>query len=275
MTVPASIVTGAGLRAAYLYELDSTGQPKATSSTTMYAGVLMQGAKVLTKSEAQPTRVPHVGDDRFLGYTQLPAREGGTAELRTGKKNLALDALLRGQAVITVGESLFHGLGTNLVGNEIQAAVLAYQSAEDRDDSSANAGALRWSSLLIPRAQLSPQEGSFDDNAFESIYTITPQPVTKYPWGVSFAVGTEKYTVAEMLSGIHEGKPRLLCAIGHATPVTVYSFPTGVTAFSTSKVAVYKNGVLMSSGVTITVTGVTFTVGLGATDRVDIVLETL
>lgn len=273
MTVPASIVTGAGLRAAYLYELDSTGQPIA-SSTTLYGGVLMQGAKVLTHSEAQPTRVPHIGDDRFLGYTQLPAREGSTAELRTGKKNLTLDALLRGQAVITVGESLFHGLATDKVGNEIQAAVLAYQSAEERDDTSANAGALRWSSLLIPRAQLSPQQGSFDDNAFESIYTITPQPVTKYPWGVAFAIGTEKYTVAEMLSGVHEGKPRLLAAKGDGT-VTAFNFPTGVVAFSTSKIAVYKNGVVVSSGVTKAVGSVTFTVAPLTTDRIDVVLETL
>jgi len=275
MTVPVSIVTGAGLRAALVYELDTTtGQPKATS-TTLYAGVLMQGAKVLTNTEPAPTRVPHIGEDRFLGFTLLPPKEGMTGEVRTGKKNLDIDALLRGQAVVTVGESKFSGIGTSQAGSEIQVALLAYQVAQDRDDASSTQGVGRYSSMLIPNARLNPKIGSFDDNAYESAYDVTPNAVSKYPWGVAFALATEKFLTAQALDGVHEGKPRLLCAIGDATPVTLYTFPTGIVAVSTSKIAVFKNGVLVSSGITKTINDITFTTGLGATDRVDILLEHL
>lgn len=273
MTVPASVITGAGLRRVYIYELDSAGIPK-HASTTWYAGVDVQGARLLTVNVPQARRIPHIGNDRFQGYTVLPPTDGISAELRSGKKDISLEALLKGQNVVTVGETKWHGVNTDKDGDEIQVALLEYGAAEDRDDASAAKGALRWTSLLLPRATLYSRRGNADENAYEHIFDVTPYAVNQYPWGKAFAVGTEAYTEANALEGIHEGKPRLLSATGDGA-TAAFPFPAGIVATSVDKVKVFENGIDITSTLTVTINGITYSGGSepANTDKIVCLLE--
>lgn len=263
MAIPASIITGAGLRQVVVYEIDTAdGLPAAAAvDITFNAGTLAQGARVLTANAPGARRVAHVGDDRWQGFTVLPPLEGMTAEFRSGKKNFTLEALLLGQNILTVGASKYHGIGTDRVGYEIQVAVLAFGSSEDRDDASATKGQQQWQSLFFPKAWLTSRRGNMDDSDYEHTFDITANPSTKFPWGVALVLATHGYTEAQAFEGSHTGMPRLLVATGDGSTL-IFPFPSGITAINaTTGVTVFIAGAEVTANLTKTTTGITFGAG--------------
>jgi hypothetical protein len=266
---------GAGLQGVYLYEIDAaTGKIKNGTMAAPYAGVHVQNARVITVNDPEPRRITHLGDNRATGVTVLPAQEFVTGELRTGVRNREVDEILAGINEITVGEAKYYGVGTDRRGFENQVCLIGYSNSQDADEDSANAGDALWDSLIIPKARLLVREPSKDDNALEMAYTINPYPVTKYPWGVSFAMNTEGYKSAAALTAISKGVLRLITAIGNAS-ATSLTFPTGIEAVSTDKISVFVEGVLVSAGITKAVGGVTWSTAPAATDDIVIVVESL
>lgn len=249
MTVPASVVMGAGLRAVRLYELDTASQLlKPGTMAVPYGGVHLQGAHVLNINDPEPRRITHLGEDRPLGLTILPATEFVSGELRSAKRNLTVDALVSGTAVVETGEIPLFGIGTDRRGYESQVCVLAYSVSQDADEDSAAAGQQLWDILILPKAKIIQRQGNRDDNAIEMPYTLSPFPTTKYPWGMSFSMSVEKYKTAAALSGVTVGLPLFLSAIGDNTTAKL-TFPTGTVAIDDVKVAVFVNGVQNSASV--------------------------
>jgi hypothetical protein len=275
MTVPASVVMGAGLRGVYLYEIDpTTGYVKPGTMAAPYAGLHVQGARVVNINDPEPRKVTHVGEDRALGLTVLPATEFVSGELRTSKRNRTLDAILTGTAEITLGEMKLFGVGTDKRGYEPQVVLWAYSTTQDSDEASAASGTQLWDGLLMPKAMLVVREPNKDDNALEMAYSLNPYPVTRYPWGKAFAIATEKYLQAAALTSISAGKPRILSAVGDGT-TAILAFPTGVVANSTAKISVFINGVLTTTNLTAATDKITFTTGSEpeTTDLINVVLE--
>jgi len=231
----------------------------ASTTTVAYEGHTISGVKALTMNDPAPRQIVHQGDDSVFALDVLPPTEPVTGEMRVGKVNDTVDAILGDENAVTVGEATFFGIGTDKRGDENQVVMLAYRQTLDTDPSSAYFGSRRWESRLFPKAILVSRDGSFDENPEERIYTVTPQFVTKYPWGVTFAAGTEGYTRAQVLRGMTEYKPKLVAFNGDGSATTM-ALPTTHPAASTAKIAVWVDGTLkaLTTDYTVLTTAVTF-----------------
>ncbi len=252
MAAPSVKRAGVGFRSATLFALNSSFYP-AASATSAYEGVQLEAAKVLTLNDPAPRIIHHQGDDRVLQIDVLPPTEALSGQLRIGRTNDAIDAILSDLKSFTVGESkMFLGGVTDQDGFENQVGILAYRQALDE------AGGRVWESRILPRAVLFPSEHGFDENPEDRMYTVTPMLVTKHIWGTAFALATEGGLQAQVIRGIHQYKPKLVAWLGDGTE-DGFTFPTNAQAVSTGKVVVWVNGVIQSSGLTVATTGLTFT----------------
>jgi hypothetical protein len=275
MAVPASVVMGAGLQGVHIYKIDpATGRVQNGTMAAPYAGVHVQGARLININDPEPRRIAHPGDNRALGATILPSLEFVSGELRTGKRNRLVDTVLTGTNVVTVGETKFFGVATDRRGFEAQVCLIGYGNSQDADEASANRGETLWDTIVVPKAQLVVREGNKDDNALEMVYTVNPMPVTRYPWGVTFDMDTEGYREAAALSAISKGVLRLITAIGNGS-ATAITFPTEIEAVHVDKISVFVDDMLVTSGITKAVTGVTWTVAPANTADIMIVVESL
>lgn len=256
--------SGVGLRHVQILAIAADGYP-AVTTTTVYAGETISGAKALTINDPEPRRITHVGDDYVFALDSLPPSEAMTAELRVGKRNDDVDAIIGDENQVTIGEAKFFGLGTDKRGDENQVIMLAYRQSLDTDPDSAEYGSRRWDFYLMPKAILVHREGSFDENPEERPYTVTPQFVNAYPWGVSFNSSTEGFTRAQVLRGVSQYKPRLVAFNGDNSETT-FAFEPAYPAAATGKIVVWVDGTLQENTTDVTplTTAIVFTTAPGA-----------
>ena len=255
MTAPNVIRSGVGFRHCQVLALDASGYPAATD-TSEYSGLRVSGARTLTINDPEPQQIVHIGDDRPFALDVLPPTEPVSGELIVSKINDTVDAIIGDDNSVTVGEAKLFGLGTEKRGDENQVCVLAYRQTVDTDPDSANFGTRRWEFRLFPKTFLIGREGGFSESPEEKPYTIRPQFVKKYPWGVSFAGGTEGFEQAQGFRGISQYKPRLISYKGDDSE-TSFVFDTSYYAQATGKITIWVNGT-EDTVATKATTGVTF-----------------
>ena len=273
------IATGAGFRHVQVLPLDANSLPLVgAAGSTGDIGKTASGAKTLTLNVPDAQTITHTGDDRVINIDMLPATEGVTAELTTGKTNLELDALLTNVEVFTLGEMQAMLHQTDQQGCEIQVCLLAYRAAQDADPSSATKGARRWVWVMMPSAIVFPKPASMEEgNPDENSYMVVPQTVTAWPWAIAFSDTTEGATEAQLARGISEGPPLLEAWEGDGTET---EFDLSETARSTDAVKVYhwvaatKTASDVTSSVTITTSSITFSTAPASGDKIIAFYET-
>lgn len=238
MTAPATTRSGVGLRHIQLMATDADGHPNATS-TTVYEGLHWSGAQAFNLTDPASAPITHRGDDRPFAQDVLPSAEPMTGDIRTAKTDDAVDVILTGQSSITIGEAKFFGLATDKKGDEAQVIILAYWQSLNTDEASSNFGKRVWESRLIPRCIVVPQaKGSEIEKTEEKLYTLNPQFVRKYPWGVTFGLSTEGFEQAQALRAVTEYKPKLVAWKADGA-TTEFLFPTDAPAAAVGKVTVW------------------------------------
>lgn len=241
MTTPSGIRAGVGFRHCQIIPL-SSGYPAATGAVA-YDGTQISGARSLTIADPEPRNLTFQGDDTVFALDVLPPTEAVTGELRVSKTNDTIDALLGPDNSISIGDAKFFGVGTDNRGSEDQVCMVAYRQALEANPGSATFGTRQWEFRMFPKVILTRREGNFDENPEDRAYTVTPQFVTAYPWGASFAAGTEGFTRAQVLRGVSEYRPRLVGWLGTGSATTL-AFNASYPSAGTSKVAVWVNGTL-------------------------------
>jgi hypothetical protein len=258
-----------------LLNIGSDDYPE-SSSTTAYEGIHMSGANMLTINDPEPRTINFVGDDTVFQLDRLPPTEAITGELRTAKINNVVDSQISGGVnEVTIGEAKFFGIGTNLRGQESQQIILAYSQATDTDPSSANFGKRQWFGRLFPKALLTQREPTQDENPVDVPYSVHPQFVTQYPWGVTFTSATEGYCRAQYVRVHTEFKPKLVAFDGDGAETT-FAFPSNTPAVSTSKIdGVWVDGVVkeVTTDYTPLTTAVVFTTAPGSTAKIQVFYE--
>jgi len=271
MATPSGISSGVGFRNAKIFMLDANGYPAATG-TTAYTGTRISGARALTINMVEPRRINYLGDDGVIDIDQLPALEADGGELRAGKMNFILDAILTGQKQFSVGEATLMLSGTEKRGFEPQVGLMGYRQAKETDPDSSYYGQRVWQFVIMPKVQLIRRFGGWTENPEENMYTLVPAKVSKHLWGTSFAEVTEGALLSQMVWGKSFYKPQIVTFKGDNT-VTEFLFPTTVQAVNTNKITVWKNGTAITSGLTKAVTGVTFTAAPASGDMVVVLYE--
>jgi hypothetical protein len=260
MSAPSVVQAGVGFRNLYVFALDGSGYPAATT-TQAYEGLKVSGVRQLTITDPAPRLITHVGDDAPFALDSLPALDPVTGQLTLSKQNDTLDALLTGQKSFLSAagsEQYLFGVGTDLRGYEVQVGALMYRQSEDVNDTSSTFGARNWQFRLMPKTLVIPLENGYDDTPEARSYEVRPGFVTSHLWGTQFSLTTEGFTRAQVLRGVSQYKPALVAfKSGGVSPLT-YTLPTTRPAASTAKMSVWVNGVLVTASMTKYTTGIAF-----------------
>ena len=289
MSAPSKIRSTAGFRNLELYELNSSGFPiglltlqaqtpytvsgsvvnsgstvalpagTAVSGSVGYYGIRHSGAKVLTINDPVPRVLPHVGDDGVIALQVLPALEPANGELHVDKTNDVVDAIAGNVKPFQVGEMNLEGVSTSQRGYENQVGAIAYSFAEDTDPDSSHFGSTIWDLRIFPKATVFQRDSGYGQDVNERVYSFTPGYVTTHLWGTAFTMAVEGFTRAQIIRGVSQYKPTVVSFLGDGAS-KAFPFDSAVPAILASKVIVWVNGVLQSTGILSTVNGVGFNV---------------
>ncbi len=251
MTAPTERTLNYGLRYACVYELDSNGYPK-PSGTTAYEGIQFKGATAFDLTLPDARKLTGLGEDGITQVVYLPPQEGADARLNVEAGDIGLAALLDGTKVATVGEASIIGVATDKQGFEPRVALLLYQAAKGLDT-----GKTYWHSFIIPSAQVVRKTPGMGADKAITQYQVAPNRCTKHLWGISFTNATEGFLEAQLLEMWSNYPLRIASYLGNGT-ATQFDFPANFPAVSTDGIKVWKNGTEVTSGLTKTVTGITF-----------------
>lgn len=302
MSAPSKVRSTAGFRSLVLFELNSAGYPigsltlqsstpytvsgsaisgstvavpvgTAVSGSVGYYGIKHSGAKVLTINDPVPRVLPHIGDDKVLSLQILPSLEPANGELRIDKTNDIIDAIAGNVKQFQVGEANLLGGITDQRGFENTVGAIAYSFAQDTDPESTAFGATVWDFRIFPKATVFQRDTGYGQEVNERMYSFTPMYVRAHLWGAAFSIATEGFTQAQIIRGVSQYKPMFVSFLGDGAAVG-FPFDSAVPAASADKIAVWKNGVLLSSGISKSVRGVSFAVAPSANDVISVFYET-
>lgn len=266
------ISSGVGFRDLRIFALNADGYIDATSPSVAYEGLYLSGVRDLNINDPEPRLVTHLGDDGPFALDSLPPTEPVTGRLVSGKQNDTIDALLTNTKSFAVGEMNLLGVGTNQRGFEPQVGLFAYRQAEDTDPESTSFGVRRWQFKIFPRVQAITLESGFQDTPEERAYIVRPSYVTRHIWGTAMTLATEGFLRSQLMRGVSQYKPKLIGFRADGT-ATVFSFSAASQAASTAKVVVWVDGVLQTSGITVTTASVTFAIAPTTLKNISIVYE--
>lgn len=266
MTAPTEKTLNYGLRYANIFELNSSGTPKAVT-VTPYEGLQIVGSTAFELNVPDSRKLTGKGEDGVTQVVYLPPEEAIDGKLNVEAADPTLAALLDGTKVSTVGEISFVGLGTNQQGFEPQVGMMLYQAARGLVT-----GKVYWHTFFLPSAQVIRKSPGMTADKGVTNYQIAPNRTTKHLWGVSFTNATEGFLSAQMLEGWSNYPYRLTSFVADGTAVD-FTFPVDLPAVQTTGIKVYKNGVIVSSGLTLAVNKVTFGVAPTLADRIDVLRE--
>ena len=266
MSAPTERTLNYGLRFANVFELNSSGTPKATAAT-YYEGLQFYGSTAFELTVPDARKITGLGEDGITTVVFLPPNEGVSGVLNVEAADPALAAVLDGTKVASLGEISILGLGTNQQGFEPQVGLLLQQAAKGL-----STGKTYWHSFWLPSAQVVRKSGGMNAEKAITNYQVAPNRTSKHLWGVSFAAGTEGYTSAQVLETWSNYPIRLASFLAEAATVD-FAFPTATPAVQTTGIKVFVDGVAVTTGLTLGVDKVTFTSAPGAGKRVDILRE--
>ena len=180
-----------------------------------------------------------------------------TGDFAVGKVDLNIEALIRNQKVITVGEKKGIGIGTDKRGFEPQVALAFFRQALDTTPGAVQLR--RWELKVFPALLAISIEQGFTEAPQETKYVLRPQFSYKHLWGTTFNLTDDGFLRAQETKWVTEFKPKIVGFIGDGT-TTVFNLPTAYPAQATTKIDLWVNGVKTTSGITLATTSITFTV---------------
>lgn len=266
MTAPTEKTLNYGLRFANVYELNTSGTPKA-SATTYYEGYQFKGSTAFELTVPDARKLTGLGEDGITQVVFLPPQEGATGNLNVEAADPALAAILDGTKVATIGEMSIIGIGTDKQGFEPQVGLLLYQAARGLVT-----GATYWHSFIIPSAQVVRKSGGMTADKSVTVYQIAPNRTTKHLWGVSFANATEGYLSGQVIEAWSNYPLRIASFLGDNTE-DEFLFPVDTPAVQTSGIKVFVDGVAVTTNITLATTKVTFATPPASLARVVILRE--
>lgn len=247
---------GSGFRFGAAYAIDqTTGRLKGTSASVPYMGESFKGGRAWNLNIPKQRRIFHMDADRVGAADFLPPTEAASATISVSADNMVLDSILTGNKIVTIGEAATIADLTSNQGNEPLIALLLWQQSLDYITQ------LRtWRSYLIPRAKAIPLLSGFGEKEIDGSYDVLMTPSSFNIFGVGLTSVVDGATDAQLFRAMTKGRPAIAAWLGDGYTVD-FIFPTNYTpTVNVASVAVYVDGVLVPSGITVTTTKVTFAV---------------
>jgi hypothetical protein len=270
MTVPSGIQYPSGFRFGAAYAIDqTTGRLKGTSPTIPYTGERFVGAKAWSLTIPKQRRIFHIDADRVGAADFLPPTETASGQISVSADNMTLDEILTGNKKVTIGNAATIAAQTSNQGFEPFVALLLWQQSINF------ATRLRtWRSFLIPRSKAVPMDAGAADKEVDGNYDILMTPSTANIFGANITTAIDGAVDAQYFKTMTVGRPMLAAwtGDGYAMDYTLqYNTDSVLTAAPTIDVGsltVYKNGIVVSAGLTKITTKFTFAVPPLVTDDI-------
>lgn len=261
MTAPTLKYVGAGFRHGQVLVLGADGYPIENSSgkELVYEGLAIERGRELMITPPDPRTVAHKGDDVVFALQMLPPDTALTATYKTALEDLELEEALTGNLAVTVGEiNLINGM-TDLMGFENQVAIVAQQAGQPAGKGQSDLGIAGWNNIIFPKAWMVPKQSGMaeDNNPYEKNFSVIPTMSTKYPWGLAMTALADGCLSAYFQKG-NSQYPMWIANFKGDGSTLVFTLNTAYNAVSTSKMALFVDGVLTSAGVTLAVDDITF-----------------
>jgi len=266
MAAPTERTLNYGLRYASVFELNTSGTPKAVG-TTAYEGLQFQGSTAFELNVPDARKLTGLGEDGITQVVFLPPTDGADGKLNVEAADPALAALLDGTKVASVGEMSIVGIGTDRQGFEPQVGLMLYQASRGL-----LTGAVYWHHFFVPSAQVVRKSGGMNADKAVTVYQIAPNRVSKHLWGVGFLNAVEGYLSGQVIEAWSNYPMRVAAFVADGTAVD-FSFPVNTPAVQTTGIKVFENDVEVTTGITKTTTKVTYTTAPTATHRIVILRE--
>lgn len=242
-----------GTRKGYVFPLTSAGLP-AASSTTVYEGLELKSIHGLDIATPDARRISHVGNDRVNAVDFLPSLEPVTGEIRIAPSLQSLNSSLMNVSSFDIGNVKAMPWQTEDQGTESDVSIVVFGQSLDTDTK------LRaYRGLLIPRARAVPVLAGMNDNPGEFRYQVIASPSTKHIWGTSLSTGTEGATEAAVIETMSAGRIKVVAWKTDGVAVD-FLFPLDKQATSAGSVTAWLDGVLVSSGITVTTDKIAYAV---------------
>lgn len=266
MTAPTEPFLPVGFRYGTVYQLNAAGRPNATAAVA-YDGIELPGPQAFNLTIPNPRTVPQLGNDRILAIDLLPPQQPYVGEINVSGINFDLDAILTNTKKTVIGTMNVLPYLTDQQGFEPMVGILAYQQ-----------GLLKvartriWHAYVMPTTRLIPIRSSMTEAPQPGKYYMAPNPSGSYLWGQALTLAVDGATEAGIADLYSAGKPHLAAFKGDGATL-IMSFSANFQAALTSSITVFDNGVLVSSGLTLATTGVTFAVAPVTGHDIDILYE--
>ncbi len=222
---------GVGARSGRIYKLDANAVPDAPD-TNPYMGIEFLGLKGLDANIPDARKIAVLGDDRVQTQITLPRTEVSTSTIKASGIDFSLVAALANVKAFTVGEAAGISYGTDKQGSEADIAILINQYGKD-----AVSKLSRYRVEIYPVVNGILNPASMNDNANEISMQVTPQAVSRFPWGLALSEATHGCTMAEIFGFMCE-TPGLMVAWKGDGNETDFSFDADHQPASTSKINV-------------------------------------
>lgn|SRR5574341_352323 len=268
MPVSSGQMYGVGFRYGTVYALNANGRIAGTSAATPYGGIPFIGGKAFNLSVPKQRRLFHLNADRVGAADFLPPTEAAQASLTITADNFPLDAIMTLNTQVSIGNaSEMADLSSNQ-GFEPIVALHLWQQAMD-----AVSRLRAWRSYLVPRAKAVPLFSGYADREVDATYDLLFTPSSVNIFGAALTPAADGCTDAQMFRMMTAGRPTIQAWVGNGV-TTVFTFPSGFTpSIDTNSISVWVNGVKTTTGFTVTVTAVTFTVAPATGVDIDIQWE--
>jgi hypothetical protein len=252
MTVRSSIQYNAGFRGARLYELNALGRPKA-SGITMYNGLAVRGPRTMDLNIAELQQIDHDGGDGVLASQFLPAKTQTKGVIKAAATDYTLLKLLTGVEPGTVGDAVEFAFGTDRQGKSATVGLLTFQQTIGDSDKTSG-----FHANVFPAIKVEPIPHPYVPGAVEHQFPYLVEPVIQRLWGKPIAIGTDKYSRTPMFDYYSAYQPHIAAFKGDAS-ATEFPFSTEFVPANTTSMSLWDEaGTLVTAGVTLSLTKLTF-----------------
>jgi hypothetical protein len=180
---------------------------------------------------------------------------------------MSLATLLDNVKARALGEMTMIGVATNQQGFEPQVGLQLYQAAVGL-----STGKMYWHTYFMPSSRVIRKAHGMTADKSVTVYQIAPNRTSRYLWGEPFTNADDGFLSGQIIEAWSNYPYRVAAFVADGTAVD-FSFPVNTPAVQTTGIKVFKNDVLVTTGITLSVSKVTFAVAPTLADRIVILRE--
>lgn len=183
---------GTDVYRAFALVLGSDGAPSAEgypAAENPYEGLEIRGVQDFVPNFPAPRAITGVAQGRVQDTIYLPSLEAQTATMHTLYNVLANNALLQGVKNYQEAGMSIVPYNTEMGGQEPDVALIVSRLVTHNES-----GLTKWSSFVIPRCRIIPQNAPMNQNATQFTYNIAISKSMTEIWGEDLTVSKQGCT---------------------------------------------------------------------------------